>query len=143
VITIVVKEPGKRAEARQIEHGLDAMQSVIAIGSFTMLEHVDDGPDGAIDLWANEEGKYASEMVTKDLGDGVTSVTQQYAEANIKLWDGRDFLMGPCFMAGNDDEGETISLTSAQVDTAKSWLDSRSVSIIDAARARAFAEQFR
>jgi hypothetical protein len=129
MITVVVKEPSKPAETREIDNGLEGMQAVVRHGTYEMIELVPDGPDD-LDLWANEEGKYA------------TDENGNKCEANLRLWDGQDFLMGTAFMAATDDEGEAIGLTSEQQQRAIAWLNGHAVSIMQAATARAFADQF-
>lgn len=131
-ICIVKKEPGRQAEIAYIDNGLEGMQSVVKIGSFDMIEHIpDDSLPAGMDLWANEEGKYA--------------VDEQghYAEPNVKIFRGQDFVMGPVFICCVDDEGESIGIPIERTHEAINWLESHRVSIIEAATARAFAAQFR
>lgn len=137
-LRVVVKEPFKAPEVRIIEHrSYKDLATLIAIGDFDTFERVPDGPDG-LDLWANEEGKYAS--VTRKVGD---KYIQEYAEANLSIFGGGDYIMGPAFIAATDDKGNTTSLDDNEVEQAISWLKKNSVSIIGAARARAIAEQYR
>lgn len=111
-IVVVVQEPGKQAEIRAIDNDLDGMSAVIKHGTYDMIEHVSDGPEG-MDLWANEEGKYAQD----EQGN--------YLPANIWIFGGADFVMGTVFVAASDDEGETIGLTNEQCTAAINWLASR------------------
>lgn len=127
---VVVKEPGKAPETREIDGDLDSMQAVIAHGRYSMIEHVQDGPPG-LDLWANEEGKYAQ------------NEKGEYLEANLSIFGGQDYVMGTVFVAKVDDEGESLGLEPMEIDIATEWLKQNAVGIIGAARARAFAAQFR
>jgi len=138
---IVVKEPGLAPEVREIEKSLDAMQEVVAHGDFRMLEVVADGPPG-LDLWANEEGKYAAKMVRADTPDGPIEVPF-YCEANLSIFGGQDYVMGTVFVAASTSDGDSRSLEDAEVDIATEWLKQHSVGIIAAARARAMAEAYR
>ena len=138
---IVVKEPGRAPEVREIEKSLDAMQQVVAHGDFRMLEVVQDGPPG-LDLWANEEGKYAAKTVTIQTPDGPQQVTI-FCEANLSIFGGQDYVMGTVFVAASTSDSDGRSLEDMEVEIAKSWLSQHAVGIIAAARARALAEAYR
>lgn len=130
-IRIVVKEPMKAPECREIEYNdYQDLAKIIAIGNYNLLEAVGDCPPG-LDLYANEEGKYASDV------DG------HYPEANLSIFGGQDYVMGTVFVSAADSEGETRSLEDAEVDIATEWLKQHAVSIIGAARARAMADMYR
>ena len=126
---IVVKEPGLAPEVREIEKSLDAMQEVVAHGDFRMLEVVADGPPG-LDLWANEEGKYASH-------------NGEYLMPNLSIFGGRDYVMGTVFVTALDENGNTVSLTAQQTAQAIAWLNEHAVTAAGALRAEMFAAQFR
>jgi hypothetical protein len=130
---IVVKEPGKAPEVREIEHGLDAMQAIVAHGDHRMIELIPDGPPG-LDLWANEEAKYARALVNDEW---------QYLIANLSIFDGQDYVMGTVLVTASTNMGETRGLEDAEVDIAVEWLKQHAVGILDAFRAEAMAELYR
>lgn len=126
---VVVKHPGMAPEIREIGNDLDSMQAVIAHGDFSMIELVAGGPEG-LDLWANEEGKYASKG-------------GEYLAPNVEIFDGRDYVMGTVFIAASDDEGEAIGLDPHQTARAIAWLNEHAVTAVGAMRAELLAAQFR
>lgn len=136
---IVVKEPGREPEARDIEHSLDVLQGLVTFGNYRMLELIADHPPG-LDLFANEEGKYASRLVPMTDED-VTVI--EYPLPNLSLWDGRDYVLGTVFVSAADDEGEARTLTQAEVDLAIAWLKEHAVDAAGSARAVLMADRFR
>lgn len=124
-LVILVKHPGTPPELHTIDHTLTAMQAVIAHGEYHMIELVRDGPPG-LDLWANEEGKYAQ----NDAGD--------YLEPNISIFDDQDYVMGTVFIARSSEDGETESLGPEDIRSAEAWLDAHTI-FTDAERTTANA----
>ena len=93
---VVVAEPGKRAEVREIGSGLDAMQAVVG----GWLEVV---PTWAgHDLWLNEEGRLV----------GLEPNRLVRAPQSDAWWD----IYGTLFVASSNDEGETVSLSETEAE---------------------------
>jgi len=128
-IRVVRRHPGAAPEIIWTEDDLDSLQALVAHGQFDMLEVVADGPDG-LDLWANEEGKYASH-------------NGEFLMPNLSIFDGRDYVMGTVFVAASDEEGNTVSLTAQQTAQAIAWLNEHAVNAAGALRAEMLAAQFR
>ena len=105
-IRVLVKEPGKEPEVREIEHTLEGMRAVVE----GYIECPPSELNGlGVDLWANEEGKL----------NGLAP--------NITLFGGRDVVVGTVFLAANDGEGATIGLSDEQVEAARAWLAERTL----------------
>jgi hypothetical protein len=138
-LTVVVKEPDKEPEVREIDyHDYHDLAKLIAIGEYEMLELVGDGPPG-LDLWANEEGKYASYTE-----NGET----RHAAANLQIFEGPqyyrlDYVMGTVFVAASTSDGETRGLEPMEVDIATEWLKQHAVGKTGRLRAEALAEAHR
>lgn len=128
-IRVVRKRPGEEPEEITTEDDLDSLSALIAHGQFEMLEVVPDSPPG-LDLWANEEGKYAS-------------YEGEFLAPNLEIFDGRDYVMGTVFVAGSTDDGDTRSLTKDEVWGAIDWLNEHAVTDVGAMRAELLAAQFR
>ena len=110
MIRVLHKNPGmvNRAEIREIEPGLSAMQALVSPpgleGSYIELVRIPELQDKGIDLYVNEEGKFNGCL------------------ANFQIFDGQDTVMGPVFFVSANDEGETVSLTDDQLAVAQAWL---------------------
>lgn len=98
---IIVKEPNKDLEIREIDElNLETMQNLVG-GN---IEHIVISESYKIDAWCNEEGKI--------LG----------LEPNVALLQNRkhlDTIMRTIFFTAFDYEGNTLSLTSNQIDIIK------------------------
>ena len=77
----------------EIEPTLEQMQSLVG----GLIDIVSIRPDGLM-LCCNDEGKIL------DLPWTVT------------IWDGHDYIAGDCFLFRSDADGETISVTQADID---------------------------
>jgi len=113
MIRVLHKRPGMAypAEVKQIEHGLKAMQALVSPpgleGSYIELVHIPELAEKGIDLYVNEEGKFNG------------------CKASFQIFGGRDTVFGPAFFVSSNDEGETVSLTDAQLAFAQGWLKSQ------------------
>lgn len=110
MIRVVHKRPGlvNKAQVLEMEDGLSAMQAMVTPegGSpgYIELVHIPELAEQGIDLYVNEEGKFNG------------------CEPNFTIYDGRDLVMGPVFFVASNEEGETVSLTDAQVNAAQAWV---------------------
>ena len=100
MLKIIVCEPGKQPEVREVEAlDLGTMQALVG----GMIECV--GVAEGVDLWFNEEGRLKHLPFNRDVV-GVDNAT----------WD----IMGRLFVCGADEEeGESVGLTYGQI---KFWL---------------------
>jgi hypothetical protein len=91
MIKILVVEPGKVPEVREIPNGLEASQKIVG-GYIEIIRLHDD-----VILVCNEEGKL----------DGLPP--------NRMIPEYRDIIMGTFFLTYDDDEGNFTSLTDEQI----------------------------
>lgn len=87
-IKVIVKEPGKDPEVREIDDSLEAMQEIVG-GSIEMVPFPGLERDGVC-IVLNEEGKL----------DGLAPNVQYY----------QDIIVGSLFVMGSGDEGESASV---------------------------------
>lgn len=103
IVVVVVKEPGKAAERREINAGLEAMQAVVG-GNIELV------PWGGFDLFCHEDGRIIG------------------LEPNVQLPDTLpDPVLGPVFVSKANEEGETVSLNEAEVKAAITMLNNSRV----------------
>lgn len=109
-IRVVVKAEGMfwQPEIKMIDHGLESMQALVTPSHLESSNiecvYVPELAEDGIDLWVNEEGKFNG------------------CKPNFSLFGGQDVAFGPVFFSSSDDEGETVSLSDAQVKTVMEWL---------------------
>ena len=91
---------------------LERMQEFVAdpSGTYSMVEVMELRHE--IDMWFNEEGKYAGE-------NGGPMPRNERATMMAQAFPGlfpHDFIAGDCLFTGHDDMGETVGLNSEQAD---------------------------
>ena len=106
MIKVVVKEPGKFAEVREIERGLNTFQKIV-MGRIegTALPGIED-----VYGYCNEDGLYLENCLPN-------YYRPEYCDA----------VMGPAVFLGDDGEGGDISLTDSQIEQVKKYLDKNTV----------------
>jgi hypothetical protein len=109
-LTIVVKKPGEKAYVAQMEDDLKAMQSIVG-GYIQYLPGLSLGLPSGLDMYSNEEAKIMPGH-----------------EPNVWLFDKTDQIWGTLFFVGGDDEtGDSRSLTDDEVAEALDWCEKESV----------------
>lgn len=106
MIRVVVKEPGKRAEVRRIEPGLDSLQSIV--GGYievAMRGHRFFGVTDDLVVYCNEEG------ALKDLPLNFHRPTDGWP------------IVGVVLAMKVDESGEDVSMTEFEAGRAKKELD--------------------
>lgn len=104
-LTVVIKKPEDAVAVMMVmEDSLDAMQAIVG-GYIERVDGLASGVGEGIDMYLNEESKM--------LG---------HYQPNLWLFDKQDQVWGTCFFVGGDEEtGESRSLTDAEVATAIKW----------------------
>lgn len=97
-LRVVVAEPGKPAEVREIDEGGDALRAIVG-GWLECLPLW----DGEHDIWINEEGK---------LLDLEPNRMVRAPGCNGEAWD----IVGTLVVAAHNDEGDTTSLSRGDAD---------------------------
>ena len=94
-IRVVVAEPGKPAEVREIPSGGDALRAIVGgwLESLPLW-------DGEHDIWINEEGKLLELPPNRMV---------RAPGCNGEAWD----IVGALVVTAHNDEGETTSLSPA------------------------------
>jgi len=98
----VLKLPGQPATVHSVPDGLKGLQDVV--GGLIDAPYMPGLNERGVTMWINDEGKCLS------------------LDPNFPIYDGQDFVVGPAFFTGHDDEGETVSLTTVQERATLAWL---------------------
>lgn len=115
---VVYAAPGKPAEIRDVQKGMESMQALVH-GTFDCLPM-----HGGFDLWINDEGRlrFFDESEPELFKDGSRVFAPNRlirGKRATEYWD----VIGPLFVAASTDEGETIGLTEKQAEQVRAWLD--------------------
>ena len=95
-LKVVVKEPFKNAEVREIKAGLETLQGLV---------------DGLIEAVTPDDFCYEHNIVTYVNDEGKL----YHLLPNLRVWDGADFLVGTCVFVKADEEGSDISMTDEEI----------------------------
>jgi len=103
--TIVVKEVGQAAEAREVELSYEAMCKIVD-GYLQMIYVNMDGHE--LTFWCNEEGKVHNLPVNFVFPASTGTLPGDTANGDV-------------FVCDTDEEGESIGLSPEQVEAALAW----------------------
>ena len=95
-IRVVVKEPFKTAEVREVEPKLATFQGLVD-GHIEAVTPDDYCYKHRIAAYINDEGKL------------------YHLNLNLRLWDGKDYIAGTCVFTKADEEGSDISMTDEEI----------------------------
>jgi|GEM_PF-1017585 len=111
-IKVLIRRADQEPAVEVIDNTLKAKQEIV--GGYIEMPY---NPDFSADLQivCDEEGKFKNDP-----------------KPNV-YWGDYDVIMGDIFFVGISDEGESISLTPAQIDEAKKWIKDNDASGISAA----------
>lgn len=106
----VLKLPGVPGKVHSVPAGLKGLQDVV--GGLIDAPYMPGLNEAGVTMWINDEGKCIG------------------LDPNFPIYDGQDFVAGPAFFTGHDDEGDTVSLTPVQERATLAWLASLPVLIV-------------
>ena len=103
---IVVKEPGKPAEVREVTLDYPTMSDLV--GGWIELVRIPLGDGLVLDMYLNEEGKIEGLPLNFYFPPSVGTLPM-------------DCAVGPVFFCNSDSEGLSIGLTQAEIDAVLTW----------------------
>lgn len=104
MIRVITKRPGmvNAPKVEEIKPGIADLQRLVdprGEGANFECPHIPELAVEGVDLWVNEEGKF-----------------DPACTANFMIYGGQDVVMGPVVFTSHDDEGNTTSLSDAQLE---------------------------